>query len=115
MSDEPKGHSQMIYYGNAFELDFNKPKEPHMSISKEHLQYLINVGKALHKLEEVAKHELLDDLSKHNDFWRSDETIHYETVDEKLDAIRMQLSFISDKLWDVVSLLDIQGDDEETT
>lgn len=109
MSDEPKGHSQMIYYGNAFELDFNKPKEPHMSISKEHLQYLINVGKALHKLEEVAKHELFDGLSKHNTYWQSAHEDEYE----KLDEIRRRLMRISEKIWDAISLLEIKIDDDD--
>ncbi len=79
-----------------------------MSISNDHLSYLINVGKALHILEKVAKEDVFQDLSKHNEFWRSEETKHYETVDEKLEAIRIRLSFIEDRLWDAISLLNPQ-------
>lgn len=79
-----------------------------MSISKDHLQYLINVGKALHKLEELAKHDLFAGLSKHNAYWQSAHEDEYE----KLDEVRRRLMWISEKIWDAISLLEIEIDND---
>lgn len=108
MSESSKAHSQMLYYGNTSDENLNILKGPCLGISKEHLQYLINVGKALHKLEELAKHDLFDDLSKHNTYWQSAHEDEYE----KLDELRRRLMWISEKIWDAISLLEIEIDDD---
>lgn len=62
------------------------------------LAHVQKTGKALAILDEVLKHTLFDNLSKHNPFWDSS---------DEMDELRMNLSMISDKLTEAVEMLTI--------
>ncbi len=59
------------------------------------------VGEARYMLNELKFHELFDNLSKHNPWWDSE----HEIEGDKLEDIRMQLSFIHSRFIDVLDKL----------
>lgn len=62
---------------------------------------IVNVGRALEKLETVLDHDIFDDLSKHSAKWDSE----HEKEADTLYTTRCQLSSIHNQLWDVFGLL----------
>lgn len=67
------------------------------------MQYLQMTGHCLAILDEIMKDELFDDLSKHNPFWHES---------EKMDDLRMKISYIQDKIIEVRDILTIETDEE---
>jgi len=61
------------------------------------IRRLEEIGVAREKLDVVMEDDIWLDLSKHNTYWHSD--------DEKLNDVRMKLSYISDKLWEIIGIL----------
>jgi hypothetical protein len=62
---------------------------------------IINVGRALEKLEVVLDQDIFDELSKHNPKWDSE----HEPEAETLHQVRGRLSYMHDQLWDIFALL----------
>ena len=61
------------------------------------IRRLEEIGVAREKLNVIMEDEIWLDLSKHNPYWHSD--------DDKLNDVRMKLSYIGDKLWEIRSIL----------
>jgi len=70
-----------------------------MSECNDILSRIEDIGVAKEKLRVIMDHDILHDLRRDNPTWQS--------VDEsaKLDSIRMQLSCLSDNLWDLWAVL----------
>lgn len=62
---------------------------------------IINVGRALEKLNVVLDNEIFDNLSKHNPKWNSE----HENESETLYQTRCTLNHIQEQLYEVFALL----------
>ena len=61
------------------------------------IRRLEEIGVAREKLNVIMEDDIWLDLSKHNAYWHSN--------DDKLNDVRMKLSYIGDKLWEIRSIL----------
>lgn len=61
------------------------------------IRRLEEIGVVREKLDVLMEDEIWLDLSKHNPYWHSD--------DDRLNDVRMKLSCISDKLWEIRGIL----------
>lgn len=68
----------------------------------EMMQFLQESGYALKILEDLMRDELFDDLSKHNPFWHES---------DKMDDLRMKISYIQDRIIEVRDILTIETDE----
>lgn len=76
-------------------------EQPPTDLVKDLLNRLEKRGEAHYRLLALARHEIFDDLSKHNHKWDHDDP----EIFEKLDATRRALSVINEELYDILSLL----------
>lgn len=72
------------------------------------IKYLVRVGMGLEKLQSVLDDDIWDNLSKHSTYWDS----AHEKEADKLDSVRMKLSFLNESLWEVVNCLKSYEEDE---
>lgn len=74
-------------------------------MDKLEIDYFLNVGKAIAYIEEILDNELFENLSKHNEYWQDKDD------DERLNDTRCRLSYINERLWQVMSLLNNEKDE----
>jgi hypothetical protein len=79
---------------------FDEPLEH--SLANCIIKRIEDIGKAITHLKEILDCDLFDDLSKHSNYWDSE---HNNEAD-KLDDIRLKLSFLEENLWDVYAILE---------
>lgn len=83
-------------------MTYKYQMEPEPAIN--HLKLVHNTGKAYAKLDGLIRHEMFDNLSKHNPYWDSE----HEIESDKLHDIRMRLQTIQETISDVMVLIDPQ-------
>ena len=67
---------------------------------------LISIGKAEQMLLDILYKDCFEDLSKHNPDWKSNEN----DVSFQLNRIRVQLSIVQGRLWEVINVLSQERD-----
>ena len=65
---------------------------------------LEDIGRARERIEEILDDDLFDNLCKHDPFW-SDSV---EIPPDRFDILRIKISCIKDRLWDVLEILEHQ-------
>lgn len=78
-----------------------------MDINKHIISRLEDIGSARTLLSEILKNDLFDNLSKHNPYWDSEDSLS----DEKLYDIRMNLGAMEDKLMEIYIKLKLEDDE----
>ena len=70
-------------------------------LSKCIVKRIEDIGRARECLKLILDEDIFEDTSKHNPYWHSD----HEKESEKLYDLRMKISFLDAKLWDLMSVL----------
>ncbi len=60
------------------------------------------IGRAEERLRDILYDDVFDSTSKHNTYWHS----KYELESEKLDHLRRKVAYLSERLWDLLSILE---------
>lgn len=76
---------------------------------KQLIARIEDIGSARTILAKLLDHELFSDLSKHNPYWNSEDSVEYE----KLYDTRVSLSAIQDDLFEIYLLLKKDVSSEE--
>ena len=71
------------------------------------MKYIYNIGKAIKNLEDGMENQIWYDLSKHNQYWDSE----HETEDNKLEDIRLHLSFMKETIYNLLEKIEDFGED----
>lgn len=68
-----------------------------------------DMGKAEYLVKSILEEEYFSChfLSKHNDYWES----KHEIENDKLDEARRKFSYLQDRLWDIVNILEFPEED----
>ena len=68
-----------------------------------------DMGKAEYLVKSILEDEYFSChfLSKHNEYWDS----KHEIENDKLDEARRKFSYLQDRLWNVVNILEFPGED----
>lgn len=82
---------------------FNK-ENPSYHMNYLMLRKMTDIGVAVNILNEVLRHEIFDDLSKHGRMWQSD----HESEFERLHEVRFALSTIEEKVSKAIEILDVE-------
>lgn len=92
---------QQEVYNNIWDVLKARGFNPLEALPMAVIARLEDIGRAQAKLHMILESEILEDLSKHNNFWLDAEI----DTEEKLQDIRMKLSCLSDNLWDLWAIL----------
>jgi len=79
-----------------------------IDMNQDMINHLHNIGKAQYMIKELLQRDIFDTLSKHNDWWDSDDPI----ASEKLDDVRCTLNGIQYELWEIQEALSAPEDEE---
>lgn len=80
-----------------------------MDLNKNVISRLEDIGAARMLVAGILGHSIFDNLSKHNPYWESDDSIS----NEKLYDTRVELTFIEDELLKVADVLKKESDYED--
>lgn len=70
------------------------------SLSQLMIKRIVDVGRIAERLREIQKHDIFNDLSKHNTYWHSKD----EEAEDKLHDTRCVLSWVEEKLAEMLSI-----------